>query len=658
MGVVMEDLQFHRATIMPPEGSVKFLVSIMDGTGAFEICESGSVAVSGRIYVPEDGLDGMFANLGPVKQTPENGVLRLHTADIYKDLRLRGYDYMGIFQGIKESDNYGHEGKLRWVDNWVSFMDTMLQFSILGKPGRELYLPTRVQRVVINPQVHRAAVAALTDKDDAIPVANYNDINVMQAGGIEIRGMKASLAPRRQGAQADPKMEKYVFVPYKNTQPLESDKPGAARQAALIAATQTASENLGALKIKIIELLGNRPQEALLAPHLVRIIENEPMLHVDATVASLGTEELVPELEELGVKLVKGDVATGPLDANAATHMLVAADLTSVADASVWKNIADTVKTGGFVLLEEAANADETKIKVPGLVVVYKQVADNRSFILLRKASELGVPTVITVNNNNFSWVESLKSAMVQSEAEGKKIVLVSQGEEYSGLVGMVNCLFLEPGGQNIRAVLIQDPKAPAFSLKLPLYADQLAKDVRMSVLRAGGVWGTYRHLAVDDGRDAASLQVEHAYINTLSRGDLSSLRWIEGPLSYYRPEHHPGAELCSVYYAPLNFRDIMLASGKLPPDALPGDLAGQDCILGLEFSGRDSKGRRVMGMVAARSLATTVLADPGFLWEVPDNWTLEQAASVPVCYATVSFEFRIARRHSTDKRLRVWARQ
>lgn len=98
-----------------------------------------------------------------------------------------------------------------------------------------------------------------------------------------------------------------------------------------------------------------------------------------------------------------------------------------------------------------------------------------------------------------------------------------------------------------------------------------------------------------------------------------------------------PKAELCSVYYAPLNFRDIMLATGKLPPDALPGDLAGQDCILGLEFSGRDSNGRRVMGMVEARSLATTVLADPGFLWEVPEKWSLEEAATIPVVYGTVS---------------------
>lgn len=62
-----------------------------------------------------------------------------------------------------------------------------------------------------------------------------------------------------------------------------------------------------------------------------------------------------------------------------------------------------------------------------------------------------------------------------------------------------------------------------------------------------------------------------------------------------------------------------------------------QDCILGLEFTGRDRLGRRVMGMVAARGLATTVLADPGFLWEVPSKWTLEQAATIPVVYATVS---------------------
>jgi len=42
------------------------------------------------------------------------------------------------------------------------------------------------------------------------------------------------------------------------------------------------------------------------------------------------------------------------------------------------------------------------------------------------------------------------------------------------------------------------------------------------------------------------------------------------------------------------------------------------------------------MGMLAARGLATSVLADPGFLWEVPSKWTLEEASTIPVVYGTV----------------------
>ena len=110
--------------------------------------------------------------------------------------------------------------------------------------------------------------------------------------------------------------------------------------------------------------------------------------------------------------------------------------------------------------------------------------------------------------------------------------------------------------------------------------------------------------------------ETEHAYVNVLTRGDLSSLRWIASHLKY-APERHGNTELCAVYYTSLNFRDIMLATGKLPPDALPGDLANQDCILGMEFSGRSMKGDRIMGLLPAQALATTVMADQRFTWKV-----------------------------------------
>ena len=93
----------------------------------------------------------------------------------------------------------------------------------------------------------------------------------------------------------------------------------------------------------------------------------------------------------------------------------------------------------------------------------------------------------------------------------------------------------------------------------------------------------------------------QHAFVNVVTRGDLSSLRWMESDLKFYALPTDSRQELCSVQYAALNFRDIMLATGRLPPDAIPGDLAQQDCILGMEFSGTDSQGKRVMGLVPAK---------------------------------------------------------
>lgn len=56
-----------------------------------------------------------------------------------------------------------------------------------------------------------------------------------------------------------------------------------------------------------------------------------------------------------------------------------------------------------------------------------------------------------------------------------------------------------------------------------------------------------------------------------------------------------------------------------------------------MEFSGRDSNGKRVIGVVAGGALATSVLVHKDLLWQVPDEWTLEEAATVPRCYSLVS---------------------
>lgn len=76
--------------------------------------------------------------------------------------------------------------------------------------------------------------------------------------------------------------------------------------------------------------------------------------------------------------------------------------------------------------------------------------------------------------------------------------------------------------------------------------------------------------LAVSDVNEAPT---DAAYVNVLTRGDLSSLRWIASPLRHF-VSGSPAVQLCHVYYSSLNFRDIMLATGKLPPDAIPGSVS------------------------------------------------------------------------------------
>ena len=44
------------------------------------------------------------------------------------------------------------------------------------------------------------------------------------------------------------------------------------------------------------------------------------------------------------------------------------------------------------------------------------------------------------------------------------------------------------------------------------------------------------------------------------------------------------------------------------------------------------------MGLVAAKGFATSVAADPNFVWQVPDTWTLEEASTVPMAYSTAYY--------------------
>ncbi|GAB0100745.1 Fatty acid synthase [Sergentomyia squamirostris] len=630
--IILENMVFHRSTTLPYSESVKLGINFWDGSSRFEICENGSMVVSGYIRTT-DNVCNEELSLDPLPEYKNS--LSLNANDVYKDLRLRGYDYSGLFRRVIQSDSVANTGKLEFHDqNWVTFIDAMIQFHLLSK-DRVLYLPKSIDKLIINPEKHLNLA-----QESVLPVYNYKDISVIKSGGIEMRGLKVLSVPRRQMRQ--PKLERYTFIPNYNMKDL-SEQAAIAREHAITSAVHLCLENCkGSLKIKTAELVMDETTESLLSVTVEKIIESELSLVSDIVVVS--TDDNASQLHQIDkdseIRFVIKDPLSGPVESGC--HLCIAVDLLKNADRkTILENLKESIKEDGFILLEEAytgkTNKDNNLFPQLNFVVVSTQTCDSREFILLRQEFHVKNQNILVVNmtEKNFDWLDRLKSAISSAETENKTVYIVCQGEEQFGALGFMNCLKFETGGTRARMFFIQDCKAPAFSITNPFYQDQLKKDLIHNVVK-NHTWGTFRHLKLECKQGAETLPVEHAYINTLIKGNLSSLKWIEGPLSRDLPD--PKQELCTVYYAPINSRDVMIASGKLPVDDLSEDLAQQHCILGREFSGRDSQGNRVMGLVQAKSLATTCLAQTNWMWQVPDTWTLEDASSIPYAYSTVYY--------------------
>uniref|UniRef100_A0A674ETQ4 Fatty acid synthase n=1 Tax=Salmo trutta TaxID=8032 RepID=A0A674ETQ4_SALTR len=755
--VTFEDVTIHRATILPKTGSVQLEVRLMPATSRFEVSENGNLAVSGKVSILEDSaLDSFRSQISkPVAGDDGDPKLRLTAHDIYKELRLRGYDYGKTFQGILESNNAGDSGKLQWTDNWVTFLDTMLQMIVVGLSGRSLRLPTRIRSVCVDPNIHQERVTDYAEGKKAVDVHVSRCLDNIVAGGVQICGLHATVAPRRQQQQSPPTLEEFVFVPYLETECLsandklgdqlknckgliyklqkklvpqgvklsipglegvsdpavpspEPSEPGLLRLLSLLCGLElngnlrseleqtvekergcflqdtllqglldgpalrhcldTALENSTPGKIKVLEALSS---DGRLFSRAVPLLNIQPMLRLDYVATAMTLDLLTPHqttLDALGVTAAQWDPHQGPVPGGAVggADLVVCNHAWGPLGAGaevVVENLASGAKEGGFVMLHTLLKGETLAETVAFLTskdskanrqrlfsqaewekafsdASLKLVAVRKSFygsalFLCRRRLPSKQPIFLPVDSMDYQWVDTLK-AMLAEPSDSPVWLTATQG--HSGVVGMVNCLRQEPGGNRIRCAFVsnlcESTVAPTLQPTHSSMRSVLEGDLCMNVFRDGH-WGMFRHQLIS--QDLSEELTEQAYVNVLTRGDLSSLRWIASPLRHFVASG-PHVQLCRVYYSSLNFRDIMLATGKLPPDAIPGDLALQQCMLGMEFSGRDPSGRRVMGLLPAKGLATCVDADTRFLWDVPDSWTLEQAASVPVVYATAYY--------------------
>ncbi|XP_032662832.1 fatty acid synthase-like [Odontomachus brunneus] len=615
--VVFENLHFLRVTPIQVDGKVDLTVMIQKGSGKFEISEGNSTIVSGLIRVVSNlAQEKVSAKYIPADDDEEEV---MNTKDIYKELRLRGYHYANIFRALKSASISGRKGHISWIGNWVTFMDNMLQLMILGLDTRNLYVPTKIQKIVIDTKFHYQEIRNMTSEDRQFPVHVYKDLNTIISGGIEIQGLRATSVPHRP-ATSDPVIEEYKFVAHRDGARISLEE-------AVRLSMHIALEYHQTIHVKAVELIDesdNVTAEKLVSPILTTVLGDLPLIQMNILLTTPADRfnTLPSNIHTIDAKKLAKE-----------ENILLVVGI-GLSKKDQLQEILPKLKDGGFVLTREKSFKPENTAALSklGLDVILEKSTDKEKILLLKKRERVIRKTeIVHVNNNELSWVEKLNSIIniENKNTDDIRVILVSEGELESGLLGFLNCLKKELGGRMIRGVLIQDKQAPKFSLQNPLYEEQLQLELPINVLRPGNVWGSYRHLPILS--QLKPKLVHHAYVDQLVKGDLSSLRWVEGPI---RP-NSTQENLVHVAYVSLNFKDIMLAMGKLNFDTSIEFNRFNECMLGVDYAGINTAGHRIMGMQKYRTMSNIVEYDRNLCWRVPDDWSLEDAVTVPCVYAT-----------------------
>ncbi|XP_031358278.1 fatty acid synthase-like isoform X2 [Photinus pyralis] len=544
-------------------------VQISKITHKFELYDSGTLSVTGSISTVENwrgGVPGDF-QLGNVDD-------RLYTQDIYKKLRLRGYNYSGAFCGLVESDIFGGVTKLKWGSNWVTFVDGLLQAKLLHEDTRELHLPTVIDDLTVD-------ASKLSDypagADHAL--VHCRTAGIIGSQCVDLRGLSTMAVPRRKCPK--PVIETYTFVPLQVELPTE---------VTVRVFVQIYLESSHTLHVKVVEV-----GEGDLAPFFEQALDHHSL--VTSTIAKSSNLE---NHNQCGI-IVVSEASTNP---------------------TILRSALDSLRPGGVVITREKPSFRTSTL--PGVTIVSVAKTGSETLVLLKRTEHISTSKLITVTNK-LDWLADVQETV----KDGEEALLLVYSEPLCGILGLIKCLRCEPGGAHLRCIFIMD-HGVRFNLGDKFFAEQLQLGLAINVLK-NGVWGTYRHLLLEQG---GKVERQHIFGEFSTPENRSSFKWVEGPLTIH-DQVEPNMVMVQVHCAAIDFDTRGTPASR---DRFP-----QSNALGFEFSGIvhesvDNRGRRVMGMAANGALSTLVLADRRLLWEIPQEWSFEEAASVPFTYGTALY--------------------
>ena len=198
------------------------------------------------------------------------------------------------------------------------------------------------------------------------------------------------------------------------------------------------------------------------------------------------------------------------------------------------------------------------------MAMMFRKVTKNNNLF--------GIKSVIEVKTKrDKTWFESIRKNIdeiklqIENNNKPNNVWLIANDSHINGIVGLINCLRLETGGQWFRCIFDMDS-----TIKLPIdwtskpFSDILTNDLVFNVIKDGKL-GTYRHLKLP--KDYDTTVSDQYFLNQSSIKDLASLRWYDSrhfqPNKEYNQRGEPYRTVpVQIYSSGLIFKDVMIAIG------------------------------------------------------------------------------------------------
>lgn len=274
-------------------------------------------------------------------------------------------------------------------------------------------------------------------------------------------------------------------------------------------------------------------------------------------------------------------------------------------DETVTEDLAKIISSSSAFLL---ARTSKYALNHPDLATLFQFIYNGQSYTVLRRARKVA-PITVTIKGDTLSvkdltrssvsWVNELDIAADLALAKKTHVYLIASVIPTEGINAFVEELRSSSQKMStVHVVFILDKNANIADFQFEII---FRLNLSLTIFR-DGVWGTL-------------IPVPLKLIENVQNNLNITSNAIENRI---------------IHYIGVNLKDETLLSDEERKNELGN----------LDYSGETVSGQKIMGLAQLDKYGCKFVADPVLSWKVPDGWSLEDAATLPHAYSSVSKQF------------------